>query len=426
MQERGRLGLACAGGVVEGAFYEVGVLCALEEAIAGFDPRRLDVYVGVSSGAIVAACLANGISPKAMARAIVARGDPLLRVRPETFFTPAVGELARRLARVPTATLRALARYLTRPSDLSLVGALTGLGSTLPTGLFDNRPLERWLAGIFATEGRTNDFRELAASLRVLAVNLDTSELAVFGEPGLDHVPISRAVQASTALPILYPPVEIDAEFYIDGIARRTLNASQALSAGVKLLFCINPIVPIDLRRHQQDEPFLERTLVGQGLPAVLSQTFRTLVHSRMRTGFRNYEHVFPDAHIVMIEPEESDHSMFFSNIFSFTNRFRVCEHGYQTTRRLLRHRARRLAPVLRRFGLELRRDVLCDPHRSLVESVLSGGPPAVPASSMATPSVTTAVEPASSVTASSVTASSVTAEARRVLERLEAALAEV
>lgn len=404
MHERVRIGLACAGGVVEGAFYEVGVLCALEEAIAGFDSRRLDVYVGVSSGAIVASCLANGISPKAMARAIVTRADPLLRIRPETFFTPAVGEFARRLARLPAAALSSVGKYLTRPADLSLYGALAGLGAALPTGLFDNRPLERWLAGVFASEGRTNDFRALPALLRILAVNLDTSELAVFGEPGLDHVPISRAVQASAALPILYPPVEIDGEFYIDGIARRTLNASQALSAGVNLLFCINPIIPIDLRRHQQDEAFLERTLVGQGLPAVLSQTFRTLVHSRMRTGFKNYEHVFPDAQIVMIEPEESDHSMFFSNIFSFSNRFRVCEHGYQTTRALLRRRARRLAPVLRRFGLELRRDVLHDPHRSLVESVL---PPRLPA----------VRRPA---------ASPVAAEAWRTLERLEEALAKV
>ena len=33
----GRVGLACAGGVVEGAFYEVGALCALEESVRGLD-----------------------------------------------------------------------------------------------------------------------------------------------------------------------------------------------------------------------------------------------------------------------------------------------------------------------------------------------------------------------------------------------------
>ena len=48
------VGLACAGGVVEGAFYEIGALCALEEAVDGLDLNRLSTYVGVSSGAIIA------------------------------------------------------------------------------------------------------------------------------------------------------------------------------------------------------------------------------------------------------------------------------------------------------------------------------------------------------------------------------------
>ena len=30
-------------------------------------------------------------------------------------------------------------------------------------------------------------------------------------------MPISRAVEASCALPGLYPPVEIDGEFFVDG-----------------------------------------------------------------------------------------------------------------------------------------------------------------------------------------------------------------
>jgi hypothetical protein len=40
-----RVGLALAGGVVEGGFYEVGVLCALEESVAGLDLDALDSYV---------------------------------------------------------------------------------------------------------------------------------------------------------------------------------------------------------------------------------------------------------------------------------------------------------------------------------------------------------------------------------------------
>jgi NTE family protein len=51
-----RVGLALAGGGPLGAIYEIGALCALEEAScrrAG--PERLDGYVGVSAGGFVAA-----------------------------------------------------------------------------------------------------------------------------------------------------------------------------------------------------------------------------------------------------------------------------------------------------------------------------------------------------------------------------------
>lgn len=370
-----KIGLACAGGVVEGAFYEIGVLCALEEAVDGLDLNRLHVYVGVSAGSLITSCLANGISPRTMARAILSRADPALNLRPEILFTLALGEYASRLRRLPATLTTWLTRYLARPFDLSLLGSLMELGGTLPVAIFDNRPIEAYLRRAFETDGRTNDFRDLRAELRVVAVDLDTSEQVVFGDLGTAHVPISKAVQASTALPIFYGPVEIEGRHYIDGVARRTLHASHALAEGVDLLFCVNPIVPVNLRARDPgvaDEP---RSLVEHGLPAVLSQTFRTIIHSRMRTGFKNYEHAFPDADVVMIEPSMEDHSMFFTNIFSFRNRYRVCEHAYATTRAFLRVEAERLQPVLERRGLHLRRDVLAE-ERSLFALTGTGAEP--------------------------------------------------
>ncbi|NIP80100.1 MAG: patatin, partial [Gemmatimonadetes bacterium] len=312
------IGLACAGGVVEGAFYEIGVLCALDDCIEGLDLNALDVYVGVSAGSILTACLANGIPPSAIARALLSGEADPESLTPEQVFVPAFGAWARRASRAPVTALRAVARHLANPRDLSLFGALLELATALPAGLFDNRPLERHLARIFELEGRTNDFRELDAVLRVVAVELDSAELVAFGEPATAHVPISRAVQASTALPMLYCPVEIDGRHYIDGVARRTLNASQALSAGVDLLLCVNPIVPIDLRVVGDGGP--HASLVHSGLPGVLSQTFRTMIHSRRVAGFKTYEYAFPDADVVLIEPSMGDHSMFFTNIFSFRN----------------------------------------------------------------------------------------------------------
>src|SRR3954453_18256693 len=100
-QAEGTIGLALAGGVLEGGFYEIGVLCALQDAVEGLDFTRLDVYVGVSSGAVITSLLANGLSPRTLSRAILSRADPEINLDPNILFTPAVREYARRALKVP-------------------------------------------------------------------------------------------------------------------------------------------------------------------------------------------------------------------------------------------------------------------------------------------------------------------------------------
>lgn len=370
--DRSTIGLGCAGGVIEGAVYEIGALSALDEAVDGADLHDLDMYVGVSSGGLIGAMLANGVPARELSRAVISDArDPRLNLEPEVLFRPAVREFAGRLGRLPGALASSLRYYAMNPGDISLFGLLSTFGSILPTGFFNNAPLEDFLAAAFSTGGRTNDFRQLKRQLYVVAMHLDSADVVVFGEEGHDHVPISSALQASTALPGLYTPVEIDGRYYIDGVARRTVHASVALDAGADLLFCINPIVPIDVQLAQHADRLLNEnhagpTLADRGLPAVLSQTFRAIVDSRKQTGFQKYEHTHPHADLLLLEPECDDTSLFFSNIFSFKNRHDVCEHAYQATRRHLRDRADDIAPMLARHGLRLRMDVLEDPSRSL------------------------------------------------------------
>ncbi|MEL7361534.1 MAG: patatin-like phospholipase family protein, partial [Bacteroidota bacterium] len=62
------IALALAGGGGEGAIYEIGTLRALDEAIEGLDFTRVPIYVGVSAGAFVASCLANGLTTSQLCR----------------------------------------------------------------------------------------------------------------------------------------------------------------------------------------------------------------------------------------------------------------------------------------------------------------------------------------------------------------------
>jgi predicted acylesterase/phospholipase RssA len=356
---RPKVGLALAGGGPEGAIYEIGALCALDEALDGVDFNDLGIYVGVSAGAFIAANLANRLTTAQMARAIVKHEPGEHPFSTELFFTPAVGEFVRRGFSVPRLVAQAFGQYARNPEDRSLMDSMTRLARALPVGIFDNEPIRDYLRNIYTIKGRTDDFRELRAPLRVVASELDSGRAVRFGEPGWDHVPISRAVQASTALPGLYSPVEIDGRFYVDGVLLKTLHASVALDAGVDLLFCINPIVPVDLTADDGLGGLTERQLVRRGLPTVLSQTFRTLIHSRMRAGMSQYRGRYPDADVVLLEPSSDDHRMFFTNIFSFSARRTVAAHAYDATRRDLLARYDELAPLLRRHGVTLRRDVL-------------------------------------------------------------------
>ena len=190
------------------------------------------------------------------------------------------------------------------------------------------------------------DFRKLGRQLFVVATELDSGKSAPFGSPGLDHVPISEAVKASAALPGLHPPARIDGRDYVDGAMKKTLHASVALKAGAKLLICINPLVPYDaeLAARAGAKPV---HLADRGLVTVLSQTFRALIHSRMRVGMERYASEFPEADVVLFEPAQDDAVMFFANVFGYADRRRLAEHAYRHTLAELRRRAGELEPVL-------------------------------------------------------------------------------
>ena len=369
-RSRSKVGLALAGGGPEGSIYEIGAVRALDEALDGIDFNDLHIYVGVSAGAFISSCLANNLSTAQMCRAIVKHEPGEHPFVPETFLSPAVGEFMRGGVKVPKLFLEGLWEVIKHPRDRRLHEPLLRLARALPVGIFRSDPLRKYLERIFSKPGRSDDFRKLARRLVVVATDLDSGRPVRFGEPGLDHIPISRAVQASTALPGLYPPVDIDGRHYVDGVLLKTVHASVALDAGADLVLCVNPIVPVDTIRSVELGIMRRGRLTDRGLPTVLAQTFRTIIHSRMGAGLSAYETRYTDRDVLVFEPRRDDYNMFFSNVFSFSNRKSVCEHAYRSTRRKLWRNRRRLEPVLARHGIRLRTDVLEDPERDLWDSV--------------------------------------------------------
>lgn len=361
-----RIGIALAGGGPLGGIYEIGASVALAEAIEGLDFNHADIFVGVSSGSLVAAAFANGIAPQKLARILI-DNDADEFFDPEMLLKPAFGEYFNRARSVPQLLFSAAQNYLADPLHHGLFESFQRLSRAIPTGLFDSSGIDRVMRDLFSRRGRTNDFRKLKHRLFLVATDLDSGESVAFGSPGHDDIPISVAVQASTALPGLFPPVRIGDHYYVDGALIKTLHASVALKDGAELVLCINPLVPFDAELAARRNAREREALNDGGLPVVLSQTFRAIIHSRMRVGMDRYKHQYSNADVVLFEPTRDDAEMFFTNVFSYRDRRRLCEHAYQRTRVDLYRRRHELRPILERHGLGLDLAVLKDHRRSLI-----------------------------------------------------------
>ncbi len=358
---RAKLAIALAGGGPLGFYYQLGALHALGEAIEGRNLTEFDVYVGVSSGSLLAAALASGFDTTAMCAMFLYDESILFPFSPAILLRPAFGEYARRLSRLPNVLAQIARRCVLDPGRGVWEAGVGPLGRLLPTALFDNEPLQDYLRLVFNSEGHTDDFRKLRARLYVVATNLNTGASESFGGPGHQDVPISRALLASSALPGLYPAVEIGGQHFVDGALIRTMHASLALEEKCNFVICINPIVSFDSSRAGR--PI---NLADEGLPAILGQTFRALVYSRMKVGMATYAARYPAADTLLLEPDRHDERLFFANVFRYAERLSLADHAYRRTRRDLLAQADVIAPLLERRGLRLNAKVLRDRSRSL------------------------------------------------------------
>jgi NTE family protein len=144
-----RIALALAGGGPLGAIYEIGALCALDEALSGLKFNELYAYIGVSSGGFIAAGLANGITPRELCSSFIENTGSRDEVfDPSVLVRPAWGEFAKRLSKLPSVAAQAGWRYAFKGG--SLMAAFERLGSALPTGIFSNAMIDTQLRQQFS------------------------------------------------------------------------------------------------------------------------------------------------------------------------------------------------------------------------------------------------------------------------------------
>src|SRR5262245_18402048 len=332
----------------------------------------LDLYVGVSGGAFVTSLLANGISPAEMYDEVTGRGRGPFGLAGAPLFRFGLSELVKRSARAPRvltdAVLTTLGEEGRNLSDFAL-----SLFELLPAGLLDTSGLQRYLARVFAQRG-TDSFAKLGRELYIVAVDLDGGEAVAFGEPGWRRVPISKAVEASVALPGLYRPVRIAGRDFVDGGVKKTAHINLSIRHAADLVICINPIVPL---RNRASRGPLGGHLSNKGVTYVLDQALRIMLHGRMEYGLERYEAEHPEVDILLLQPTRDDLRMFSYNIMRYSARRIVAEHGYRSVMSHFRRQHAQHARVLARHGIALdsptRLTPQAPPYRSPVARSLAG-----------------------------------------------------
>ena len=346
------------GGGFTGGVYEIGALRALDLLSVNTTVNQFDVYVGTSAGSLIAAAVANGVTPEEMMRVIVQQvPTPFSDVKVSSLLRPNWGEYLTKGLMLPFRLAR-LVRTLSRDlGSVSAVDLAVGLAEALPSGLYTGDGIEHYARMIFSDPDRYDDFRLLGPDLYLTAVDLDTCERIVFGTAGWDDVPISTAVKASTALPMVYKPVKLKERELIDGGVISTTNLDIAVEAGAKLIVVVNPLVPY-VNDFQKRIPTITgsraRRVSDMGFPHIGDQAFKLLAYQRLHEMARRWEERYPGVDILLIEPEPNDELMFQTSILSYANRVAVARHGFQSVTLKLANDYARFKRICARHGIEI------------------------------------------------------------------------
>jgi predicted acylesterase/phospholipase RssA len=353
--------LVLAGGGVAGAAYEIGALCAIDQLLDQLSVNEFDLYVGTSAGGLIAACLANNISPRTLLSLLESSLLGIDQLAPQHLFSLNLAGALRRAGRLPGALLDAARRIIAEGGQLSLLELAETLAVSLPNGLYDTHTLEGYLSDTLSLPGRSNRFGDLPRPLAIVATDLDSGERAIFGQPPLEEVPISLAVCASAAIPLFYRPVRICGRDYMDGGIRGTASLDVAIERGAELIVCINPMVPYDNSRHRPGHG-----IGDEGVSRIGNQIFRTFVHAGLHYHLKQVRRRHPEVDIVLIEPTRDDRVMFADNTMRYRTRMKLARHGFKTVAAHLNEHYDYYQMMLARHGISISRQRLDRDLRNL------------------------------------------------------------
>ncbi|NOZ48579.1 MAG: patatin family protein, partial [Chloroflexi bacterium] len=358
VDETSKIALVLAGGGLSGAVYEIGALKAIDALLVDRSVTDFDVIVGTSAGALVGSMLALGIGPGEMMRVVEGAQPDSATFLPQHLFSLNTGEILRKSAHLPRTVKNTLAHYVRHRGDLNVLDLLWSLIDVLPSGIYNNTSLAQFIRDTLHERHLDDRFASALQQLFIIATDLDTGERVIFGREPWHDVPISQAVAASSAVPLLYRPVRINEHDFVDGAVRGNASLDVAIEAGARLIVCINPLVPIDNRQHQHIplQGASGQFLSDKGAQAVFSQFMRISLKSGLAYHIKQLRRRHPDVDILLIEPRADDFQMAFYNVMRYSERVTIAQHGFESVTIDLADQYHDLKATLARHGVQITR----------------------------------------------------------------------
>jgi len=304
----GKKAMCLSGGGTTGIYFELGVLKCLQDCLPKGAISEMDMYFGISAGAVVASLLAVGYSVDEFMAAVAGEHGtrmPPVDLRLVRRHNYDGARLRRRLlqAAIRTAQNAGLALVRRRPSDTR---PLAPDYRSLWAAPFTAEALERYLREAFEMPGASNRFDELDRALFVGTTDLDSRRPTLFGSSDSPPATISKAVQASVSFNPVFGPVKIGERFYEDGAVTRTSNMSEAIERGATLVLVIDPYVP---RVAREPGVHVQRSLFYH-----VDQNLRTMSFTRFANARKWVVRRHPDVGLYSFVPSNRQRPLIADN----------------------------------------------------------------------------------------------------------------
>lgn len=255
----GTQALIFSGGGAQAA-YEVGVMSGLlsgQSPVTDYSPLDPAILIGTSAGSINAGLFLSAVSAgpldatkymeevwtEDMATAPGKCGGGVYRLRTDLWNTACL------LAH----PWKSLADIAADSGVLARTAVTRGINFVMSGGPVEQRALELVdLSALISIEPfvelihkriRLDEIRRSSSILRVAATNWRTGEVRIFDKPEMTSTIGYQILLASSALPGVFPPVEIEGDPYVDGSLVMNTPLKPAIEAGADTLhiICMDP-----------------------------------------------------------------------------------------------------------------------------------------------------------------------------------------